>query len=86
MSNDDFHRLVLQRIDEIKEEQKLQRAEVRQELIDLKIKFEDIASRLIHVEWKLKLQQSGLYAISAAIGAALWKVPALVSWIKEHMP
>lgn len=84
--SDQLQEILIRKIDDVANEQQRQRDEARAEHKEIKSQISNITERMIHVEWKLKLQQTGLYALSAAIGAALWKVPTLISWIKEHIP
>ena len=85
MPEEQFQKLVLQKFDEMANEQKEIRSDASREHKEIREMLSGFSERLLHAEWKLKLQQTGLYAISAAIGAGLWKVPALLTWIKTHL-
>ena len=92
MSADKLHEVLIKKIDDIAAEQRTQREENRQEHREIKADIAEIIEkqnrhheRIVKVELKLKLQQTGFYAISAGIGAVLWKVPALVTWLKTHI-
>lgn len=92
MSADKLHEVLIKKIDDIAQEQRTQREENRQEHRDIKSNIAEVSKkqnehheRIYSVELKLRIQQTGLYGISAAIGAAVWKVPALITWIKTHI-
>ena len=92
MSSADFNKLLLQKLEHITQEQRSQREENQKEhreiktnLFEVSKKVNEVDGRLGKAEIKLKVQQTGLYAISASIGALLWKVPALITWIKTQI-
>ena len=91
MSSENFEKLVMQKLENIEMEEaairkdmESIRKEMREELTAIKTSVGAQNERLMKLEWRFQLQQRGLYAISAAIGAALWKIPTLLNWLKSQ--
>lgn len=91
MSSEQFHSLLIAKLDDIVVEQRNIRSEMREEhkqvrsdIAGIREQISNITERLSTLEIKFKLQQWLLYTGSAAAGALMWKLPALFSWISEQ--
>ena len=67
----------------VRTEMKEEHQSLKTDVANIKTQLTNLSERVMKLEYKLNTQQWILCSASAAVGAVIWKLPQMITWIKD---